>query len=95
MSLLSGKEKRKLRALGNRLKPELWIGKGGISRGIIQSLENSLRTKELVKVKILETSPLDRQASARQLARETHAEVVQILGNTILLFRPLPEEDRN
>lgn len=89
---LSGKEKRALRAQGNRLKAEIWIGKEGISDGTLQSVENSFRTKELIKIKLQETCPLTREETAEILARKSAAEIVQILGNTILLYRPLPEE---
>jgi RNA-binding protein len=87
---LTGKEKRNLRALGNRLKAEIIIGKDGIYEGTFQSLENSFNTKELVKIKLLETSPIDKEEAARQLASRSHAEIVQILGNTILLYRKFP-----
>ncbi len=92
--MLTGKEKRALRAQGNQLKPELWIGKEGISNGTIQTLENSFNTKELVKIKLQESCPLSRREAASILCQRTGAELVQILGNTILLFRPLPEDEK-
>jgi RNA-binding protein len=91
--MLSSKEKRALRASGNQLKTEIWIGKEGISAGTLMALENSFNTKELVKIKLQESCPLDKRQAAEILARKGHAELVQLLGNTILLYRPLPEED--
>ncbi len=76
--------------MGNRLKAEIIIGKDGIYEGTFQSLENSFNTKELVKIKLLETSPIDKKEAAQQLASRSHAEIVQILGNTILLYRKFP-----
>ncbi len=90
---LTGKEKRHLRAVGNQLKAEIIIGKEGIYEGTFQSLENSFNTKELVKIKLLNTSPIPKQEAAQQLAAGCHAEVVQILGNTILLYRPLEKNN--
>ncbi|MFZ0390279.1 MAG: ribosome assembly RNA-binding protein YhbY [Calditrichia bacterium] len=89
---LTGKEKRSLRSEANHLKPEVWIGKEGIGKGTLQTLENSFQTKELVKIKLLESSPQEKEEAARELSAAAGAEIVQILGNTILLFRPLPEE---
>ncbi len=89
---LTGKEKRALRAEGNQIKPEIWIGKEGVTEGVLQSLENSFSTKELVKVKVLEASPSDKKEVAEKLSQNADAEVVQILGNTILLYRALPED---
>ncbi len=91
--MLTGKDKRALRALGNRLKAEIWIGKDGISEGTIQALKNSFNTKELVKIKLQENCPLSRQEVAGILCRRTGAELVQILANTLLLYHPFPEED--
>lgn len=91
---LTGKEKRELRAQGNQLKTEVWIGKEGISEGTLYTIENSFRTKELVKIKLLENCPLDKKEAATILEHKTGAAVVQILGNTILLFQPAGEETR-
>ncbi len=90
---LSTKEKKQFRSLGHHLKPEVWIGKEGISPGAIHTLQNSFHTKELVKIKILENCPLKKSDIARQLSTATSAEIVQILGNMILLYRPLPEDE--
>ncbi len=90
--MLGGKEKRALRAQGNQLRTEIWVGKEGISEGTLKALENSFNTKELVKIKLQENCPLDKQEVADILCRKSRSELVQILGNTILLYRPLPEE---
>lgn len=90
--MLSGKEKRALRAQGNLLKTELWIGREGISEGTLKALENSFNTKELVKIKLQENCPLSKEEVADILSRKGRAELVQVIGNTILLYRPLPEE---
>lgn len=90
---LSAKEKKQLRSLGHHLKPEVWIGKEGISSGAIHTLQNSFHTKELVKIKVLENCPLQKDDIAQQLSDATAAEIIQILGNMILLYRPLPEEE--
>lgn len=89
---LASKDKKYFRTLGHHLKPEVWIGKEGVSKGTLNTIENSFHTKELVKVKILENCPLDRTDIARQLSDAVTAEVVQVLGNMILLYKPLPEE---
>lgn len=92
--VLTAKDKRALRAAGTYLKPEVWIGKQGISIGIIHSRENSFRTKELVKIKILDNCAQDRREIAEFLSLKMKAEIVQILGNVILLYKPLSEMDR-
>lgn len=90
--MLTSKDRSRLRAQGHHLRPELWVGKEGISEGTLTTLGNSFNTKELVKIKLQESCPLDRKEAAALLADGIGADVVHILGNTILLYRPMPEE---
>jgi len=89
--VLTGKET--LRAQGNKLKVEIWIGKEGISQGTVQTIENSFQTKELIKLKVLDTCPIPKEEVAERLASLTSSQVIQILGNTILFYRPFPEAE--
>ncbi len=91
--MLSGKEKRALRAQGNRTVAEVHVGKAGVTPGLLQNIDNALSTKELVKVKILRSCPQDKEMVAQIIGEQLHAEIVQILGRTLLLYRPLPEEE--
>lgn len=92
--MLTGKEKRALRAEGNLLKPEVWIGKEGVSSGTITNIENTFNTKELVKIKIQESCPLDKKEVGEIISVQTGAELVQKIGRTLLLYRPFPKEDK-
>jgi RNA-binding protein len=60
----------------------------------VEAVDQALRTHELVKLKLLDSAELDRHQAADELARRTGAEVAQVLGYTILLYRPDPEEPR-
>jgi RNA-binding protein len=91
---LTSKEKRNLKAMANRLKPEVWIGKAGLSEGILETSRNSLQTKELLKVKVLDNCEIGKQEIAQQLSLNLEADVLQILGNIILLYKKLPGKDR-
>ena len=92
--MLTGKEKRALRAEGNLLKPEVWIGKEGVTSGSITNIENTFNTKELVKIKIQESCPLDKKEVAKIIRKKTDAELVQIIGRTLLFYKPFPQEDQ-
>ena len=91
--MLTGKEKRALRAEGNLLKPEVWIGKEGVTSGSITNIENTFNTKELVKIKIQESCPLDKKEVAEIISKNTDAELVQKIGRTLLFYKPFPQED--
>jgi RNA-binding protein len=90
--VLSGKQRRYLRGLGHDLKPIVQVGKDGIDDGLVAALERALHDHELVKLKLGESADLDRHDAAEALARRTHSEVAQVLGNTVLLYRAHPED---
>ncbi|HVV85625.1 MAG TPA: ribosome assembly RNA-binding protein YhbY [Kofleriaceae bacterium] len=91
---LNGKQRRHLRALGHPLPVVAQVGKGGLTASFVEGVDQALRDHELIKVKLLETAALDRHEAADELARRTGAEVAQVLGRTILLYRPDPDEPR-
>lgn len=90
---LSGKERAALRAQANRLEATVHVGHQGISPTLIQSLDDALRTRELVKVQLAKHTELDPKDAARQLAGATGADVVQVIGKTATFFRPKPQEN--
>ncbi len=92
MPKLTGKQVRHLRALGHKLKPVVLVGKEAVTERLITSCKEQLDTHELIKVKILESCPQDRKEVANDLAQHTGASVAQILGRTILLYLPGPDQ---
>jgi len=91
---LTGKQRRHLRALGHELAPVAQVGKGGLSTAVIAAVDRALADHELVKIKLLESLDVDRDEAAAQLAAGTQAEIAQVLGRTVLLYRPDPDEPR-
>ncbi|HEX8961000.1 MAG TPA: ribosome assembly RNA-binding protein YhbY [Geobacteraceae bacterium] len=89
--MLSGKQKRFLRALGHGLKPVITVGKGEVNEALVRETGEAIACHELVKVKVLESCLMDRHEVAEELARECAAEVAQVLGRTILLYKQAKE----
>ena len=92
MEELRGKQRRYLKSLANQLKPAVYVGKEGISKALLQSIEKAYNTSELIKIRLEHNCPLDRKELGPQLAAATNSCLIQILGHTILLYRPDPEE---
>jgi len=90
--MLSGKQRSHLRALGHELRPLVQIGKGGIDDGVVAAVERALIDHELVKIRLGENAGVDRQDAADQLATRTSAQVAQVLGNVVLLYRANPDD---
>jgi RNA-binding protein len=85
--MLTGKQKRHLRALGHKLKPLIQIGKKEIEDALITEANVALDDHELIKVKLLESCMLDKHEASESLSTACQADVAQILGKTFLLYR--------
>ena len=89
---MTGKERAKFRAAANGLEPVFQIGKGGVSDALIAQVEAALDARELIKVKaLLETIPQSPKEMAQTVAERTGADVIQVIGGVIVLYRENPE----
>ncbi|SFU94024.1 ribosome assembly RNA-binding protein YhbY [Alicyclobacillus macrosporangiidus] len=84
---LTGKQIRTLRALAHHLRPVVQVGKAGVTAGVIEQVEEVLEAQELIKVSVLDTSPLERDEVGDILVEETGASWVQSIGRTVVLYR--------
>lgn len=89
---IAGKQRRYLRALGQRLTPLLHIGHEGVSDAVVRQADTLLEAHELIKVRVSENAPESRHDVAAALAARTNAELAQVLGRTALLYRARKEE---
>lgn len=87
MNMLTGKQKSYLRSLAQTEKPLFQIGKDSITENLIETVDNALRKRELIKVTVLKNAPDDIQEAAFDLARLTGSELVQVIGRQIVLYR--------
>jgi RNA-binding protein len=88
---LSTKERKALRARGHKLSSVVNVGKDAITDGVLGALSDALDTHELVKVKLQQACPLDKDDAATALATGTDSTLVARIGRTALLFRPAPD----
>lgn len=88
---LSSKERAELRSYAHHLPVAVHIGHQGITDTVRQSIDDALRTKELVKVQFSKNADVKAKDAANDLARELDADVVQTIGRTATLFRENPE----
>lgn len=86
--MLTSKNRAKLRGMANGLEAILQVGKGGVGAALITQVGDALEARELIKLSVLETCPEVPRAVAQQLADATSAQVVQVIGRRITLYRP-------
>ena len=89
---LSPKQRAHLKSLAQRIKPTLQVGKEGASQATAAAIREALNTRELLKVKILESAPASAQETGDELATMLgEAALVQVIGRTLVFYRPHPE----
>ncbi|HJQ20791.1 MAG TPA: YhbY family RNA-binding protein [Gemmatimonadaceae bacterium] len=88
---LSSKDRAALRAHAHRLQVTVHVGHQGPTDALRQSLDDALRTHELVKIQISKNGDAKAKDVANELARALDADVVQVIGRTATLFRLNPE----
>lgn len=86
--MLTGKQKRYLRALATEEKTIFQIGKDGLSDNLIEQVDHAIEARELIKISVLKNSSVDIKETGFDLARFTNSELVQVIGRTIVLYRP-------
>ena len=84
-------QRRHLRGLGHHLTPKVMLGKDGLSAQFLKAATEVITADELVKVRVLESCPHERKEAGELLATATATALVQVLGRTILIYRPNPE----
>lgn len=90
---MNSKERAQWRAKANALEPVIQIGKEGISENLITQIDDTLDTRELIKVRVhLETAPQKPRQFADELAEKLGADVIQVIGGVIVLYREADEE---
>ncbi|MHA6252179.1 ribosome assembly RNA-binding protein YhbY [Oceanobacillus sp. CAU 1775] len=85
--MLTGKQKRFLRAEAHHLKPIFQVGKIGVNENMVSQIADVLEKRELIKISVLQNASEDKDSIATELAEETNAEIVQIIGNNIVLYK--------
>ena len=89
---INSKVKRKLRSLAHSIKPSVIIGKDGLTKGSISSIDNCLESKELIKVKFLFFKDQKNEIS-NKIESILNATVVGKIGNIVILFRQCSNQD--
>jgi RNA-binding protein len=92
---LSAADRRALRTRGNSLRPLVQIGKNGFGPQQIAFIQDALRTRDLVKIRLLDNTAVSRQELASALiAAIPGGAIAGTIGHTLLLYCPIPDEEK-
>ena len=88
---LTAKERAELRARAHHLAVAVHVGHQGLTDTVKQTLDDTLRTKELVKIQFSKNFAGKPKEVANDVASAVQADVVQTIGRTATLFRKNPD----
>lgn len=88
---LTNKQKQHLKGLAHSLKPVVLLGNNGLTEGVIAEIEQALEHHELIKVKIAAEDRDTKKLIVDAIVRESKAANVQVIGSTLVLYRPAKE----
>ncbi len=91
---MKAKERAALRAEAHHLDVKVHVGHQGITPAILASLDDVLRTHELVKLQVAKAGELSAREAANRVAEAAGADVIQVIGRTFTVYRENPELKR-
>lgn len=93
MTRLTSKQRAHLRSLAHALKPVAHIGAEGLTDAALRGIQEAFNTRELLKVKVLESAPAGAWETADAIAaRLEGVHVAQTIGRTVVLYRRHPDK---
>ena len=93
MSKNAKQDLRQLRAIGHKLKPVVTIAGKGLNDSVLAELERALNDHELIRVKLAVGSREARSAVSEQICNQLQADVVQRIGNVLVILRRADKPD--
>lgn len=92
--MINSKQRAYLKGLANKLNPSLQIGKEGLTENILKELDIQLEQKELIKISVLENSPVLVDEIVEDILSATEAEFVQKIGSKLVIYRESKENKK-
>ena len=92
--MLNSKQRAQLRALANSIDTIFQVGKGGLNDQLNKQVDEALEAREIIKLRVLETSPQPVREVADAVAEAVGADVVQVIGSRFVLYRESKENKK-
>ena len=89
--MLNSRQRAQLRSMANSYQAIFQIGKSGVGEQLIRQVNEALEARELIKLTVLETSPMKARECADSVAAATESDVVQVIGSKFILYKQSKE----
>ncbi len=88
MLSLNADQRRALRARAHSLDPVVSISQNGLSEGVMKEIDASLKSHELIKVRVYNDNREEREQFLQEICQQLDAAPVQHIGKLLVLWRP-------
>ncbi len=76
-----------LRARAHKLAPVVMISTKGLTDAVLAEIDRSLTSHELIKIRVLDTDRVEREALRAQICARSGAAPVQHIGKVLVVYR--------
>lgn len=91
---MTTKQRAYLKGLAMNIDPIFQIGKGGLTTEYLESVEEALEARELIKINVLKNCLDEPKELGYAIAENTDSEVVQVIGRKIVLYREARQPEK-
>ena len=84
---MTSKQRAYLKGRAMTMDPIFQMGKASLTPENTKAIDEALAARELIKISVLQNCLDDPKEIAAVLAERTHAQVVQVIGKKIVLYR--------
>ncbi len=92
---MDSKQRAKLKSLAHDLDVIIQIGKNGVTDETVDVVASAFNTRELIKIKVIESCPENKNDVAVKLSQRTNSQVVQVIGSKIVLYKKSDKNKKN
>jgi len=85
--MISSKDRAKLKSLVTLESATCIIGKEGLSDNCFDSIKGALKSREILKISVLNACEIDAKTLANMLEEKLECEIVGIIGKKILIYK--------
>ena len=94
--MITPNKRAELRKIAQSLEPIMQVGKDGLSINVINTADQALYARELIKITVLESCENTVREVANEMSERCGADIVQVIGRKIVLYKPnLDKKSRN
>lgn len=91
---MTSKERAQLKSQAMKLDSIFQLGKSSLTPQFTEAIRDALEARELIKISVLKNCADDPRELAEIIAQRTGAQVVQVIGKKIVLYKCNPEKEK-